>query len=77
MASTGILLALFVPVLNPATMSSFATYLIGYFIFVIGLAVGAYLLHVQTQWIGVGALILIGIGILSATQRTKPRDPPS
>jgi uncharacterized membrane protein YiaA len=58
-------------------MSSFATYLIGYIIFVIGLAVAAYLLHVHGQWIGVGALILIGLGILTATQRTKPRDPPS
>ncbi|MDQ2765757.1 MAG: hypothetical protein M3Y30_01255 [Gemmatimonadota bacterium] len=57
-------------------MSSFATFLIGYCIFVIGLVVAAYLLHVQGQWIGVGALILIGLGILTATQRTKPRDPP-
>jgi hypothetical protein len=57
-------------------MSSFATYLIGYFIFVIGLAVAAYLLHVPSEWIGVGALILLGLGILTGTQRTKPRDPP-
>jgi uncharacterized membrane protein YiaA len=57
-------------------MSSFATFLIGFFIFVIGLAIAAYLLHVQAQWIGVGALILIGLGILTATQHTKPRDPP-
>jgi hypothetical protein len=57
-------------------MSSFATYLIGYFIFVIGLAVAAYLLHVPGEWIGVGALILLGLGILTGTQRTKPRDPP-
>ncbi len=56
-------------------MSSFATFLIGYFIFIIGVAVAAYLLHVQTQWIVVGAIMLIGIGILTATQRTKPRDP--
>jgi uncharacterized membrane protein YiaA len=56
-------------------MSSFATYLIGYIIFLIGLGVAAYLLHVPGQWIGVGALILIGLGILTATQRTKPRDP--
>jgi uncharacterized membrane protein YiaA len=58
-------------------MSSFATYLLGFIIFVIGLAVAAYLLHVPGQWIGVGALMLIGLGILTATQRTKPRDPPS
>ena len=57
-------------------MSSFATYLLGYFIFVIGLAVAAYLLHVPAQWIGVGALIFIGLGILTAAKRTKPRDPP-
>jgi positive regulator of sigma E activity len=57
-------------------MSSFSTYLIGYFIFIIGLAVAAYLLHVQAQWIGVGALILIGLGILTAAKSTKPRDPP-
>ena len=42
-------------------MSSFSTYLIGYFIFIIGLAVAAYLLHVPGQWIGVGALILLSL----------------
>ena len=57
-------------------MSSFSTYLIGYFIFIIGLAVAAYLLHVPGQWIGVGALILIGLGILTAAKSTKPRVPP-
>jgi uncharacterized membrane protein YiaA len=56
-------------------MSSFTTFLIGYFIFIIGLCVAAYLLHVQTQWIVVGAIMLIGLGILTATSRTKPRDP--
>ena len=56
-------------------MSSFATFLIGYFIFIIGVAIAAYMLHVQTQWIGVGVIMLVGIGILTATQRTKPRDP--
>ncbi len=56
-------------------MSSFSTFLIGYFIFVIGLAIAAFLLHAPNQWIGVGAIMLIGLGILTATQRTKPRDP--
>jgi len=56
-------------------MSSFATFLIGYFIFIIGLCIAAHLLRVQTQWIMVGAIMLVGIGILTATQRTKPRDP--
>ena len=58
-------------------MSSFATYLTGFFIVVIGLAIGAYLLDVPPMWILVGVIVLVGIGILTATNRTKPRDPPA
>ncbi|HEU4642962.1 MAG TPA: hypothetical protein VFS44_10955 [Gemmatimonadaceae bacterium] len=58
-------------------MSSFATYLLGYIIFVIGLAIAAYLLNVPITWIGVGALVLIGLGVVTATNKTKPRDPPT
>ena len=56
-------------------MSSFATYLIGFIVLIVGLAFAAYLLNVPTMWIGVGVVVLIGIGILSATSRTKMRDP--
>jgi hypothetical protein len=56
-------------------MSSFSTYLLGFFILVIGLAIGAYLLGAPPMWIGVGAIVAIGLGILMATSRTKPRDP--
>jgi hypothetical protein len=56
-------------------MSSFATYLIGFLILVIGLGLAAFLLNVPTMWIGVGVVVLIGIGVLSATSRTKMRDP--
>jgi len=56
-------------------MSSFATYLIGFLILIGGLGLAAYLLNVPAMWIGVGVIILIGIGILSATRRTKMRDP--
>lgn len=56
-------------------MSAFGTYLLGFVIFVIGLAIGAYLLGVPTMWIAVGVIVMIGIGIISATSRTKPRDP--
>lgn len=58
-------------------MSSFATYLTGFIILIIGLAIGAYLLNIPPMWIVVGAIILIGLGVLMATSRTKPRDPPS
>jgi hypothetical protein len=56
-------------------MSSFGTYLIGFIILIVGLAFAAYLLNVPTTWIAVGAIVLIGIGVLSATTRTKMRDP--
>jgi len=56
-------------------MSSFATYLIGFLILTVGLAFGAYLLNVPATWIGVGVIVLIGIGVLTATSRTKLRDP--
>ena len=56
-------------------MSSFATYLIGFIILIVGLAFAAYLLNVPQMWIGVGVIVLIGIGVLSATTRTKMRDP--
>jgi hypothetical protein len=58
-------------------MSSFATYLTGFVIVVIGLAIAAYLLNVPGMWILVGIVVLLGLGILTATSRTKPRDPPT
>ena len=56
-------------------MSSFATYLIGFLILILGLGFAAYLLNVPPMWIGVGIVVLLGIGVLSATNRTKMRDP--
>ena len=58
-------------------MSSFSTYLIGFVVLIIGLAVAAYLVGVPQLWIGVGVIVLIGIGILTGTSRTKTKDPPT
>jgi len=58
-------------------MSSFSTYLIGFIVLIIGLAIAAILLGVSQTWVVVGCIVLIGIGILMATTRTKPKDPPS
>jgi hypothetical protein len=54
---------------------SFAIYLIGYVVLIIGLAVGVHLMHMPPRWIGVGVLILAGLGILSGVARTRQRDP--
>ena len=58
-------------------MSSFGTYLIGFIVLIVGLAIAAYLLGVPTQWIAVGVIVLIGLGVLTGTSRTKTKDPPS
>ncbi|CAN5872949.1 hypothetical protein BH11GEM1_BH11GEM1_07360 [soil metagenome] len=58
-------------------MSAFGTYLIGFIVLIVGLGIAAFLLNVPTMWITVGVIVLIGIGILMATSRTKMKDPPS
>jgi hypothetical protein len=54
---------------------SFGLYAAGYAIMIAGLAYGAHLMRVPQQWIGVGVIVLIGIGILSAVKATRQKDP--
>jgi hypothetical protein len=56
---------------------SFGIYIAGYVILIIGLALGAHLLHTPPQWIGVGVLCLIGIAIIHGVTTTRHKDPPS
>jgi hypothetical protein len=55
-------------------MSAFGTYLIGFMILILGLALAAYLLNVPPLWIVAGVIVMAGIGVLTATTRTKTRD---
>ena len=57
-------------------MSSFSTYLIGFIVLIIGLAIAAILVGVSQTCVVVGCIVLIGLGILTATTRTKTKDPP-
>ncbi|MBI1896356.1 MAG: hypothetical protein HYZ57_06415 [Acidobacteria bacterium] len=54
---------------------SFALYILGFLILVVGLAYGAHLLHVPATWIGVGVVILVGLGIITGVSSTRHRDP--
>ena len=54
---------------------SFGLYIVGFIVMIIGLALGAHLLHVPPKWIGVGLVVLIGLGILTGVTTTKQRDP--
>jgi threonine/homoserine/homoserine lactone efflux protein len=53
---------------------SFGIYIIGYIILIVGLALGANLLHVPLKWIGVGVLCLIGIAIIHGVTATRQKD---
>ena len=55
---------------------SFGLYAIGFAILTIGLIHGAYLVHVPGRWIVVGAIVLIGAGILSGVKATDSGDHP-
>ena len=58
-------------------MSAFMLYVIGFVVLLAGLIYGAWLIHIPQTWIIVGALVVVGIGIMSAVSHTKRRDPPS
>lgn len=53
---------------------SFALYVIGFILFVGGLAYGAHLAGLAPMWIGVGVLTLLGIGIFTGVTRTRQKD---
>ena len=54
---------------------SFALYIVGYVILIIGLALGAYYLHIPPRWVMVGVLVMAGIGIATGVARTRQKDP--
>jgi hypothetical protein len=54
---------------------SFGLYSIGYAIVIGGLIYAAYLMHMPAHWIAAGAVVLLGLGILSAVKATRQKDP--
>jgi hypothetical protein len=57
------------------TLSNFALYIIGYVVVIAGLAWGGYTLGAPPLWIGIGAVVLIGIGIVTGVSKTRYREP--
>jgi small basic protein len=55
---------------------SFLLHLIGFIVFIAGLAWLATVLGVSQTYVMIGAVILLGIGIFSAAARTRAKDPP-
>ena len=54
---------------------SFALYAIGFLIVIAGLVYGAHLMHLPPHWIAVGAIVLLGIGIVTGVQSTRQKHP--
>jgi hypothetical protein len=55
-------------------MSSLAIWIIGFIVLIGGLAYGANLAGMSPQWIGVGAVVLAGIGIVMGVSKTRTKD---
>ena len=54
---------------------SFGIYSIGFVLVIGGLIYGAYLMHVPAHWIAVGAIVLLGLGVLKDVKATRQKDP--
>lgn len=54
---------------------SFGIYLGGIILVIGGIVYGAVILHAPIPWIVVGALVLLGLGLLMAVKATRQKDP--
>jgi hypothetical protein len=53
---------------------SFGIYAAGFAIMIGGLAYAAHLMHMPLHWIIAGAVVMAGIGLLSAVKATRQKD---
>jgi uncharacterized membrane protein len=61
--------------IREGVVMSFGLYAIGFAIVIGGLVYGAYLVHMPAHWIVVGAVVLLGVGILTGVKATRQKDP--
>jgi len=54
---------------------SYGLYVAGFVIVIGGLIYGAVLMHVPTQWIVAGSVVLLGLAILTGVKATRQKDP--
>jgi hypothetical protein len=59
---------------NKGDPMSFGIYAAGFAILIGGLAYAAHLMRMPTHWIVAGAIVMAGIGILSAVKATRNKD---
>jgi hypothetical protein len=56
-------------------LMSFGIYAVGYLILIAGVAYLAHLMHIPQHFIVAGAIILLGIGVVTGVQSTRQKDP--
>jgi len=54
---------------------TFALYLIGFLLFIGGVAWAMISAGLPTTWVAIAAMILLGIGIFTGATRTRTKDP--
>jgi len=63
------------PLARKGVAMSFGIYAIGFAIVIGGLVYAAHLMHMPAHWIAVGAVILVGVGIVKGVTATRQKDP--
>ncbi len=56
---------------------NFGLYLVGFLVFIGGVAWGLSLMGVASTYIIIACLVLLGLGIMTGVTRTRMKDPPS
>lgn len=56
-------------------MTNFFVYMIGVILVVGAVAYGASLMHISATWIAVGAVAIVGLGIMGAIVKTRQKEP--
>ena len=56
---------------------AFLLYITGFIVFIAGMGWLATVMGVSQTYIMIGAVILLGIGIITAVSRTRQKDPPA
>jgi len=62
-----------IPVLEGYRVNWFNLSFIGWLIVIVALALVAWKFDVEPFWIGIGALLLLGVGIITSVKHSKPR----
>ena len=54
-------------------MNWFNLSFLGWIVLIVALGIAAYKLHTPVVWIAIGALALLGVGIIVSVSHSKPR----